>query len=648
MFEDSQLPPEIDAHLNDFYQMSCSDDSGALMVGGDLCSVREQYTDQELFSVGGMKNIFKVKDKKTDRIIALAELKEECGSTEFKGRFIREARITAALQHPNIVPVYDVGVKENGAPYFTMKFLQGETLKKVLRELLKANPFYISEFPTNKLIEVYLRVCEAISFAHSCGVIHLDVKPENIVIGKYGQVYVCDWGIAKVLTDHENLNTGVAQLDADIFNDITLSGTIKGTPGFMSPEQIDSEFGEKDQQSDIYSLGMLLYSILSFRQPFEGVTSRDVVKATVNGEFVPRNFAKVWGDTTTLESVFLKAVSVDKSERYESVESLIKDIYAYQRGFTAEAEESSLSKRLFLYIKRHQFRSFFACFTLLLTLLAMFVFSAVRRDASEERKVTLSKEREKIEVLRKETNAKLSAYKQKVSSLERQSQSDKERFDLFRLKFYPTTINLDFNDGGGGFACLKANKAGVVERGYWKGLSKNSDCFAGVPVSLNDSEGQVTSVSMVATDLEIVGGTASELSKEFNSKNAQFSASMMQNWTAFGEDVVLSFSGLSGFASEYDLIVYSRRANSGYRVKVTVGDKSFFVGSFIETAPEFELSTATSLDEFEKVGKASNYVLFKALKGDSFDLRIEQAGDRWVALSGIQIVRRKLAVVSSE
>lgn len=642
MTMDSQLPPEIESHLNDFYQSAYSESEEELILERQQSISESQYSEKELYAVGGMKAVSTVVDAKTDRAIAFAELKEDQQSKENIGRFLREARITAALEHPNIVPVYDVGVKDDGLPYFTMKFLQGETLKKVLRELLKANPAYVHKYPLNSLLEIFMKICEAVSFAHSCGVLHLDVKPENIMIGKYGEVYLCDWGIAKVMADYENLNTGVATLDADVLNDITLSGIVKGTPGFMAPEQVDKEFGKKDVQTDIYALGALLYNILSLRKPFAGKSATQVLELTVSTETFSKKFMSKWDIPEALKAICFKAASSQKHKRYDLVEDLISDMRSYQSGFVTKAEETSFFKEFMLYFKRHKFLGLGIIVGLLVVILMVTIINSVKEGSSARERVMVAESEKNVERLKTAAKSRFRKYEYSIDKLNELLKEEKHRVAEMKVKYEPVTISINFTDGGQGFYSSKSNRAGMLERGCWTTHAGRWEKGTEKVEYLKDCDGVETEVSFDIQNDAKIGGASTGLYLGFNNEKARFNNVMMENWTDFFGTAAIKFSGLESFASKYDVIVYSWRPDKTYKNKISIGDKTFFVGVKDKPSSNFTKSSATSLEELDSNEKSTNYVIFESLKNDSFELKIEKISAKWAAISGIQIVQRAL------
>jgi serine/threonine protein kinase len=157
-----------------------------------------KYTILEPLAEGGMKSILRARDTDTGRVVALARIRGEPGARAVR-RFIYEARLVAGLQHPSIVPIHDLGVDAEGRPFFTMRLVAGESLADILKKLRAGLPGYAAAHPRAKLLSVFNRVCDAVAFAHARGVLHLDLKPSNIHVGKFGEVLVLDWGLAKLM-----------------------------------------------------------------------------------------------------------------------------------------------------------------------------------------------------------------------------------------------------------------------------------------------------------------------------------------------------------------------------------------------------------------------------------------------------------------
>src|SRR5687767_5282049 len=197
-------------------------------------------------------------------------------------RFIDEAQLTGQLEHPNIVPVYELGLDEQGEVFYTMKFVKGITLDEVIRGLRAGTQSTVDQYPLGALLTVFQKICDAVAFAHSKGVVHRDLKPENIMIGAYGEVLVMDWGLAKNMTGARRHEGSVETIAKDqSFDSLrgfqTMHGLVVGTPPYLSPEQARGELEKIDPRSDIFVLGEILYAILTLRPPVSGTTVAEVL-----------------------------------------------------------------------------------------------------------------------------------------------------------------------------------------------------------------------------------------------------------------------------------------------------------------------------------------------------------------------------------
>ena len=331
----------------------------------DQLNTDKRYTDFSEIGEGGIKKVYKVFDVYSQRFVAYAQLRKEYKDS-LSESFIREARLTAKLSHPNIIPVYDVGVCPDNGPFFTMELKQGEDLGVILEQADD------SKHSLNYLLKVFLKVCDGISFAHSKKVIHLDLKPDNIQVGTYGEVMICDWGLGKICglqEGFEDINHSL--LNPDELNNMTIHGQIKGTPGFMAPEQILGE--EKDERTDIYALGCILYSIPSKKRPLSGEVEQ-ILKDTLTGNIPPLNEISDKSIPESLNAVCMKALSRQKLDRYQTVSSLKSDIENFLDGYVTEAEEAGYGKIFRLLIKRNKFLSLVTVCTALLIILSTTFF----------------------------------------------------------------------------------------------------------------------------------------------------------------------------------------------------------------------------------------------------------------------------------
>lgn len=327
----------------------------------DRLSVKpvQKYRFVRSIGRGGMKMVLQMKDLDATRDVAMAVLPE--APTRPKGdliRFIQEARITASLEHPNIVPVHEIGIDSTGAPYYTMKLLRGGTLASLISKLAEGNEQFNAEYNTIRLLRIFLKICSGIAFAHSKGVIHLDLKPENIQVGDFGEVLIMDWGLAKVrehLNEPESPASDPPAQDCDCtLPGGTQDGIMKGTPGYMAPEQAAGKNSARDERTDIYSLGAILYSLMTWKDPLEEKTVRERIEATLTGKIIPPSLRAPEREIPAgVEAVIRKAMSLNPADRYQSVKELRNEVNAFIGGYATLAEKASIAKKTVLFFRRN-------------------------------------------------------------------------------------------------------------------------------------------------------------------------------------------------------------------------------------------------------------------------------------------------------
>ena len=293
----------------------------------------EKYEILSEISTGGMGKVFLANDKTVDRKVALKILHEDLQKDpEARKRFIEEAKITGKLEHSNIVPVHSLGLNEEEKLYFTMKYVDGDSLLKVISQLTKGNEDYRRHYTEFMLLSIFRKVCDAVSYAHSKSVLHRDIKPENIMVSDYGEVLLMDWGIAKFV-GQEGMK-GMTQM-IDLNHLQTRDDIIKGSPAYMSPEQAEGPTGEFDVRSDIFLLGATLYHMLTLKAPYYNDDYDAMIKSAANNDF--RDPAKVNPDvelSDELCDIICKAMARNKKDRYQTVEKLAAAIDDYMSGLT--------------------------------------------------------------------------------------------------------------------------------------------------------------------------------------------------------------------------------------------------------------------------------------------------------------------------
>lgn len=294
-----------------------------------------KYRIEHKLASGGMGSVYLATDTELDRPVALKVLTVADEAGALVERMRREARIVARLEHPSIVPVHDCGLLPDSRIYYAMKYVRGQTLGEVLG----------TKPPLGEMLQLFQKVCQAIAFAHAKGIIHRDVKPDNIMVGEYGEVLLMDWGIARELNRGPNQGgprtreDGLCPLSDSIS---TQRGTVVGTAAFMSPEQATGDHAQVDHLSDIYSLGATFYVILTGRVP--GIGQELKLPREIDRE-IPR----------PLEAICRKAMAPQPSSRYQAAAEMAADLARWLAREPVSAYRENIWQRSVRVIARHQF-----------------------------------------------------------------------------------------------------------------------------------------------------------------------------------------------------------------------------------------------------------------------------------------------------
>jgi serine/threonine protein kinase len=303
----------------------------------DLAGTR--YALLERVAQGGMGVVYAAQDEKLGRRVALKVLDTPDQKGELARRLLREAQVLAQLEHPGIVPVHDVGTLEDGRVFYTMKFVEGQRLDKHIEA--------VASLPDR--LRLFLRICDAVAFAHARGVLHRDLKPANIMAGSFGEILVLDWGLAKILHAPGNENRvdgdpetrrieepGVALAGPPSSEALSVTGhgAVMGTPGYMSPEQARGDVESLDEGTDIFSLGALLRFLWTQQPP--GTPSQPAT----------------WTDKS-LEAMCAKATAVNPDDRYSSVRAVAADVSRYLDGLPVSARSETVLDQAGRFYRRH-------------------------------------------------------------------------------------------------------------------------------------------------------------------------------------------------------------------------------------------------------------------------------------------------------
>ncbi len=318
---------ELDASERDLFQQ--------ILVRG----VNEsKYQVVKQIAKGGMGVIYCVYDCDIRRhTILKVVIPEYKGDIDIIKRFVYEARVTGELEHPNIVPLHDFGYLEGYGIFFSMTYLQGESLFAIIKRLKIRDPEFREKYDFFTLINIFRKVCDAVAYAHSKGIIHRDIKPENIMVGQFGEVVLMDWGLAKRLAEAvENDDLSTREIEVDMFAEpgVTLVGQIKGTPVYLSPEQASGRSSTVDVTSDIFLLGATLYHMFTFTAPYVSWTIEEAVSRARECDYTRPETIRTGSEHLSRElcSIINRAMAANKEDRYHSVTELIQDIDDISRG----------------------------------------------------------------------------------------------------------------------------------------------------------------------------------------------------------------------------------------------------------------------------------------------------------------------------
>ena len=317
-----------------------------------------RYEATKLLGVGGMGEVVLVRDHDIARPVALKRLLPEMNDPTILARFVDEIRTVGRLEHPNIVPIHDVGIDELGRYFFVMKYVEGETLEAIIARLAAGDPAYLGKYSTEVRIELFLGVMHALEYAHAQGIVHRDIKPANIMVGRFGEVVLMDWGIAKPLDATRDAAAGAEGEIASPEDGTkkrmyaTRVGSLIGTPMYMSPEQARGDNKSLDARSDIYSAMVLFHELIGLKHYLDDSADMPTLLARIQSDEM--TLYKMLGmsyphaaPTGELIHFFVKGLAKAPAKRFQSAREVISGLHAILEGKVVVQCHITFIKRLF-------------------------------------------------------------------------------------------------------------------------------------------------------------------------------------------------------------------------------------------------------------------------------------------------------------
>ncbi len=367
--------------LRDASLRSTGERTGVNHAAFGSANAAARYRELREIARGGMGRILRVRDGTLGRDVAMKVSLE--GRPGSRSRLVEEAHVTGELDHPGVVPVHDMGEDGHGRSFFTMRLVEGRDLREIIGMVHRRE----EDWSVTRALEVLLKVCDTLAFAHARGVVHRDLKPSNIRVGSYGEVYVLDWGLAKSVRRAESSgDPGGASIDLRAPT-LTLDGDVIGTPCTMSPEQAEGRVSEVGPRSDVYSAGAMLYEILSGRMPFleegETPTSATVLERVRTGALTP---LKVLCPKAPPELVSIceKAMARDPADRYPDMREMAADLRAFLEQRVVRAHARGAWPELVKWVRRNRWLAV-AIASVVAISTAAAIYATVLRHQNERR-----------------------------------------------------------------------------------------------------------------------------------------------------------------------------------------------------------------------------------------------------------------------
>ncbi len=338
-----------------------------------------RFTLRRLHAKGGLGEVHVAEDEELGREVALKRMQDRHQhNPESRRRFLQEAAITARLEHPGIVPIYGLTHDEHGQPCYAMRFIEGESLKEAIDRFYGCvapdEPTGLSRradggdeprrsldytsLPFRQLLQRFISVCNTIAYAHSRGIIHRDIKPQNVMIGKYGETLVVDWGLAKEVRELESESVGAQKSEAgaptlSLSNSLTQEGQAVGTPAYMAPEQAAGQWEAVGPGSDIFSLGATLYTALTGQAPIQGQDALEAIERARSGDWRPPRQVKS-SVPKPLDAICRKAMAAAPAERYATANELAEDVERWLADEPVGVFEEPMLMRAARWARKHK------------------------------------------------------------------------------------------------------------------------------------------------------------------------------------------------------------------------------------------------------------------------------------------------------
>ncbi|MGE3854329.1 MAG: protein kinase, partial [Planctomycetota bacterium] len=397
-----QIPPPLPAPPPSSMSRSGTSHRVAAAAANLQDNALARFAFGEELGRGGMGVVRAAEDTSLRRPLAIKLLQSPTVDGDEVAQFIEEAQITAQLEHPNIVPVHELGRDASGRPWLAMKRIEGVSLAERIEEWRRrARSRPLAAEDIHSILSLFDKVCDALAFAHSRRVIHRDIKPANIMVGSFGEVLLVDWGLARPLDAGDGRDSFVRSSRREGGEQMTMQGDVFGTPAFMPPEQAEGLVDEIDQRSDIFSLGGVLYNMLTLEVPYDSATgaSRALVMAARWQLVPPRRRAPQRHIPRELDAIVMKAMAADPADRYRSVQALKDDLAAWQSLRPTTAWRAGPIDRLVKLMRRNPTWSLSAA---VLVLASLVVVMLVQQLAASEQALALAEAREAQQTAQRE------------------------------------------------------------------------------------------------------------------------------------------------------------------------------------------------------------------------------------------------------